>query len=62
MEYLCYSIENKVFLGDNNIIALKQQLLGIILCFFYAFKMAVAIAFLRGNAVEAIQIQNHWNQ
>ena len=54
MEYLCYSIENKVFYGDNNIIALKQQLLGIILCFFYAFKMAVAIAFLRENAVEAI--------
>jgi hypothetical protein len=24
-----------------------------------AFKMAVAIAFLRGNAVELIQIQNH---
>ena len=23
--------------GENNIIALKQQLLGIILCFFYAF-------------------------
>jgi hypothetical protein len=25
---------NKTFWGDNNLIALKQQLLGIILCFF----------------------------
>jgi hypothetical protein len=29
---------------------------------FYAFEMAVAIAFLRINAVEAIQIQNHRNR
>ena len=27
---------------------------------FYAFKMAVAIAFLHENVVEAIQIQNYW--
>ena len=55
VEYLFHSIENKVSEGDN-ILALKQQLLGIIL---YAFKMAMAIVFLRKNAVEAIQIQNH---
>ena len=29
---------------------------------FYAFKMAVAIAFLCENAVEAIQAQNHRNR
>ena len=29
---------------------------------FYAFKMAVAIAFLCTNAVEAIGFQNHRNQ
>ena len=39
--------------SENNIIALKQQLVGIILAFF-AFKMAVAIVFLRENAVEAV--------
>ena len=33
-----YSIEIKVFQVDNNIIALKQQLLGIILCFFMYLK------------------------
>ena len=33
---------------------LQIALLGIILCFFYVPKMAVAIAFLRKNAVEAI--------
>ena len=27
--------------------------------YFYVFKMAVAIAFLYKNAVEAIKIQNH---
>ena len=29
---------------------------------FYVFKMAVAIAFLCENAVEAIQVQNHRNK
>jgi hypothetical protein len=53
VEYLYYSIENKVFEGNNIIIALKQQLLGIIL-YIYAFKMALATASLRENAVEAI--------
>jgi flagellar biosynthesis protein FliR len=38
VEHLCYSIENKVFQGDNNIIVLKQQLFGIILCFFMHLK------------------------
>ena len=35
-------------------IALKQQFLEIKLCFFYLFRMAMAIAYLRENAVEAI--------
>ena len=42
---------NRDFLDDKNIIAPKQQLLGLYL--FYAFKMAVAIVFLHENAVEA---------
>jgi len=29
---------------------------------FYAFQMSVAIAFLGENAVEAIQVQNHWKR
>ena len=44
----------KLFLGEHKVITAEQQFLGLILCFFYAFKMAVAIAFLRENAVEAI--------
>ena len=39
-------------------ITLKQQFLGTILWVFYVFKMAVAIAFLCENAVEAIQISS----
>ena len=31
VDYLCYSIENKVFKGDNNIIALNQQLLSFLM-------------------------------
>ena len=46
----------KKFWGEFKVITLKQQFLGLILCFFYAFKMAVVIAFLCENAVEAIQI------
>ena len=38
VEYFYYSIEIKVFQGDNNIIALKEQLLGIILCLFMHLK------------------------
>ena len=41
-------------LGKHKVITLKQQFLSIILCFFYVSKMAVAIAFLCENAVEAI--------
>jgi hypothetical protein len=33
-----FSIEIKVFQENNNMIALKQQLLGIILCFFMHLK------------------------
>jgi len=46
MVEISISIGNKCFGGEHNIIALKQQLLGIILCFFYAFKVAMAILFL----------------
>ena len=54
MEDLYYSIENKSFLGKHITTTPKQQCLGIILCFFYVFQMAVAITFLCKNAVEAI--------
>ena len=47
-------------LYDNNIIALKNQLLDRYnFMLFCAFKMAVAFAFLCKNAVEAIYAQNH---
>ena len=42
------------FWGENKVITAKQQFLGMILCFFYAFKIAVTIAYLCKNAVEAI--------
>ena len=41
-------------LGEHKVITTEQQFLGVILSFFYAFKMAVAIAFFCVNAVEAI--------
>ena len=43
----------KNFLGEHKVITPEQQFLCIIL-WFYVFKMAVAIAFLCENAVEAI--------
>ena len=45
----------KIILGENKVITPEQQFLCIIL-FFFVFKMAMAIAFLCKNAVEAIQI------
>ena len=45
-----YLGEHKVHPNNN----LLQQFLGLILWFFYVFKMAVAIASLRGFAVEAV--------
>ena len=45
---------SKIFLGEYKVITPEQQFLCIILWVFYVFKMAVAIAFLRENAVEAI--------
>ena len=42
--------------GEYKVITPEQQYLGAILSFFYASKMAVAIAFFCVNAVEAIQI------
>ena len=50
----------KHFLGEHNLITPEQQFLSIILC-FYVFKLAVGIAFLCENAVEAIQISMIWN-
>ena len=41
-------------LGEYKVTTPKQQFLGIILCFFYVFKMAVAIVFLCKKAVEVI--------
>ena len=41
-------------LGEHKVITPKQHFLGLILSFFYAFKMAIAIAFFCVNAVEAI--------
>ena len=46
----------KLFLGEHKVITAEQQFIGLILCFVYVFKMAVAIAFLRELAIEAIQI------
>ena len=37
----------KKILGEHKVITPEQQFLCIISCFFYVFKMAVAIAFLR---------------
>ena len=55
MAEISISIENKYFGGEQKVITLKQQFVGIILCFFfYVFKMAVAIASLCGFAVEAV--------
>jgi hypothetical protein len=47
-------IITQIFLGEHKVITAEQQFLGLILCFFYVFRMAVAIASLRGFAVEAI--------
>ena len=59
MEDLLLFNRNKFFLGEHKVITLKQQFLGIILCFFmYIFKKAVAIVFLCENAVEAIHISS----
>ena len=44
----------KNILGEHKVITPEQQFLCIILCFFYVFKMALAIAFLYQTAVEAI--------
>ena len=44
----------KKYLGEHKVITVEQQFLGLILWFFYVFKMAVAIASLRGFAVEAV--------
>ena len=44
----------KHFLGEHKAITAEQQFLGLILWVFFAFKMAVAIVFLRENVVEAI--------
>ena len=44
---------NRIVLGEHKVMTPEQQFLGIVLCFFYAFKMTVAIAYLCEN-VEAI--------
>ena len=41
-----YSIEINFLGGEHKVITLKQQFLGIILCFFMYLKKAVAIVFL----------------
>ena len=41
------------FLGEHKVITPEQQFLGIILWVFCVFKMAMAIAFLWENAIEA---------
>ena len=41
-------------LGEHKVITTEQPFLGVILSFFYAFKMAVAVAFFCVDAVEAI--------
>ena len=46
-------ITNK-YLGEYKVITAEQQFLGLILCFFMYFQMAVAIASLPGFAVEAV--------
>ena len=44
----------KKYLGEHKVITAEQQFLGLILWFFYVFKMAVAFASLRGFAVEPV--------
>ena len=44
----------KKYLGEHKVITAEQQFLGLILCFFYVFKMEVTIASLCGFAVEAV--------
>ena len=43
MAEISISIENKYVGGEHKVITKKQQFLGIVLCFFMYFKMAVAI-------------------
>ena len=50
MEGLLLFNRNKLFLGVNTETTIPRYNF----MFFYVFKMAVAIAFLRENAVEAI--------
>ena len=50
MTEISISIENKYFGDKHKVITLKQKFLGIILCFFYTFKMAMVIASLCINA------------
>ena len=45
MDEISISIENKYFGGEHKVITLKQQFLGIILCFL-CIEMAMAIASL----------------
>ena len=45
---------NKFFLGERKVITPEHQFLSYDFMLFYVFKMAVAIAFLCKNAVEAI--------
>ena len=54
LEDLLLFNRNKLFLGEHKVITPKEQFLGIILCFFYVFKIEVAIVFLCENTVEAI--------
>ena len=44
-----YSMEINLFWGEHKVITLKQQILGINLCYFHAFKMASSIASLCVN-------------
>ena len=55
MAEISISIENKYFGGEQHkVITLKTTIPRYNFMLFYVFKMAVAIAFLRENAVEAI--------
>ena len=55
--FLTFFFQNDKFFTVHYLDWCSEWPLDVILCFFtYAFKMAVAIAFLRENAVEAIYL------
>ena len=54
-----YAIQHEIIWQQHNS---TETTTSIYKFMFFLFKMAVAIAFLCENAVEAIQVENQWNR